>query len=94
MVFCYCEYYEEPKDFNGSKNCCSICKVPIIFNNFEKDLDFNEFNEEFLCLYHLKLLPNLIEIFSLKKSSLECFLFQEFDTAVVIGALTRNDQCH
>ena len=78
--YCYREYYKGPKDGNGSKNFSSIFKIPITFDDFKKDLDFNEFNEEFLFLYHLKLLPYLTEVFSLKKSSLECFCFNNLST--------------
>ena len=45
--YCYCEYYEGPKDVNGSKNCCSICKIPVIFNDFEKDLDLMNLMKNF-----------------------------------------------
>ena len=50
----------------------------MIFSGFEKDLDVNEFNHDFLVSYHSKLIKHLIETFSFNKFAVSCFLSQEF----------------
>ena len=47
--------YEGPKWIDGSKKQCAMCTIPIFFSNFEKDFHKNDFKNDFLRLYHSKL---------------------------------------
>lgn len=60
------------------------------FSNFEEHLDKNEFNHSFLRLNHPKLIQYLMEIFSLKKSAIECFLSTNSAIRGVIGTRGSN----
>ena len=53
--------------------------MPMIFSDFEKHLGINEFNHDFLVSYHSKLREHLMKIFYMEKSTIECFLFIEFE---------------
>ena len=64
--YCYCEHLE-----NGGK--CIICSIPIIFNDFEKDVERNLFDVNFLFNYYTKLCHKLLELFNKRKDCIECF---------------------
>ena len=53
-----------------------MCRIPIIFNDIEKKLDYNTNNYEFLKCYHAKLLPYLVEIFDVNKESIDIFFWE------------------
>ena len=57
---------------------CTICKLQMIFNNFEEDLNKNMFDEEFLYDYNTRLKYNLIELFETNKCALCCFLGDKY----------------
>ena len=57
---------------------CEICKIPLIFGNFEKDLEKNWFDDVFLWKYHSQLFFHLYQIFNVDKSALYYFLDDEF----------------
>ena len=52
--YCFCEKFEK----------CTFCRIPKIFENFEKKLDYN---------MDYKLVPYLVEIFDMDKNAIECF---------------------
>ena len=49
---CFCNKYYKKKPLN-EKNC-PICQIPLIFWDFEKDLQNYIFNEKLLWEYHQK----------------------------------------
>ena len=57
---------------------CELCRIPIIFADFEKDIYENIFNDVFLLNYQSKLIFHLYEIFETDKAALCCFLNDEF----------------
>ena len=57
---------------------CELCRIPIIFADFEKDIYENMFNDVFLLNYQSKLIFHLYEIFETDKAALCCFLNDEF----------------
>ena len=67
---CVCGEKEEKK--------CTICKLQIIFNNSEEDLNKNMFDEEFLYDYNTRLKYHLIELFETNKCALCCFLGDKY----------------
>ena len=46
---------------------------PIIFNDFEKDVERNLLDVNFLFNYYTKLCHELLELFNQKKDCIECF---------------------
>lgn len=67
------------RDENGlisAKDKVPCARYQFLSQTF-KDLDKNEFNN-FLHLYHSRLIDYLMEFFCLNKSGIECFLFDEF----------------
>ena len=64
--YCHCEHLE-----NGGK--CKMCSIPVIFNNFEKDVERKLFDVNFLFSYYTKLCHELLELFDQKKDCIECF---------------------
>ena len=46
---------------------CLICKLPMTFSDFERDLDKNMFDLEFLNQYQAKLYFHLNQLFNEKK---------------------------
>ena len=62
----YCEHLE-----NGIK--CKMCSIPIILSDFEKDVERNLFDVNFLFNYYTKLWHELLELFDQKKDCIECF---------------------
>ena len=76
----YC-FWEKFKGLNlefGGPKKYTLCRIPIIFNDIEKKLDYNTNNYEFLKCYHAKLLPYLVEIFDVIKESIDCFFGRWF----------------
>ena len=61
--YCYCQSQEKWK----------ICTIPIIFRNFEKDIENNIFDCNFLLWYYTKLCNELIQLFDQKKDCIESF---------------------
>ena len=57
---------------------CELCRITIIFADFEKDIYENMFNDVFLWNYHSKLIFHLCQIFEIEKAALCCFLDDEF----------------
>ena len=57
---------------------CELCRIPIIFADFEEDIYENIFNDVFLWNYHSKLIFNLYQIFEIENAALCCFLDDEF----------------
>ena len=57
---------------------CELCRIPIIFADFEKDIYENIFNDVFLLNYQSKLTFHLYEIFETDKAALNSFLDDEF----------------
>ena len=66
FCYCYCEHLE-----NGGKR--KMCSIPIIFNDFKKDVERNLFNVNFLFNYYIKLCHERFELFNHKKDCIECF---------------------
>ena len=56
--FWYC-YYSHPE--NGK---CKMCSIQIIFCDFEKDIEGNMFNVNFLFNYYTKLCHEFLEQFN------------------------------
>ena len=53
--YCYCEHIKTEKDgivshYKWKAGHCQICKIPLMFPNFERDIDKNKFNLEVLNL--------------------------------------------
>lgn len=67
--YCFCE--DEKK--------CQTCVIPMVFSNFEKDIDSNLFDVNFLHDYYSKLDIHLNQMFDEKKGVVCCFLHQEFE---------------
>lgn len=55
-----------------------MCKIPIIFSDFERDLEKNIFDVAFLNEYHAKLYFHLNKLFNVKKDCIFYFLHQEY----------------
>ena len=55
-----------------------MCATPIIFSNFEKDVEKNMFNVIFLFSYYSKVCFELMQLFDEDKSCINCFLHQEY----------------
>ena len=76
--YCFCEKFEGPHlEFSGLRKW-TLCCIPIIFNDFEKILDYNANNYVFLKTYHAHLFPYLIEIFDVNKGAIDCFFKDNF----------------
>ena len=67
----------EGKKKKKEKQICLMCKIPIIFSDFEHDLDKNISDVAFLNGYHAKLYFHLNKLFNAKKDCIFCFLRQE-----------------
>ena len=52
---------------------CALCKIPAIFEEFEKDFDIFQYGFYYLKNYHAQLVPFLIQIFDVDKTAYECF---------------------
>lgn len=55
-----------------------MCRIPIIFCNFEKVIEKNWFDDAFLWEYHVQLAFHLNQVFSADKSALCFFLDDDF----------------
>lgn len=67
--YCYCE-----KKVGKFK----ICAIPIIFSNFEKDIDRKMFHVNFLSSCYFKLCCELMQWFDEGKSCIDCFLHHKY----------------
>ena len=67
-----------PALVDGSQRQCIMCRILYYFSDFEKDLDLNQFDHQFLISYHLLVVDYLLKIFHMNKSSIEYFLNEEF----------------
>ena len=56
-----------------NKQKYQICVIPKYFSDFEKDVEKNIFDYNFLFWYHTKLCKELIKLFDHKKGCAECF---------------------
>ena len=59
--YCYCE----------DTGKCLMCRIPQIFDEFEKMHEENMFDEKFLNLEHGKLYGYLIQLFKEKKDCID-----------------------
>ena len=50
-----------------------MCSIPMIFCDFEKDIERNMFDANFLFNYYRKLCHELLELFDQKKDCIERF---------------------
>ena len=64
--YCHCEHLE-----NGGKR--KMCSIPVMFNDFEKDVERKLFDVDFLFNYYTKLCHELLELFDQKKK--DCIEF-------------------
>ena len=62
--YCCCKNREKSK----------IYTLPLFFTNFEKNIDKNIFDYNFLFWYYTKLCNVLFQLFDQKKDCVECFL--------------------
>ena len=62
-----------------------MCFIPIIFNDFEKDVERNFFHVNFLFNYYTELCLELLELFDQKKIVLNAF---RVSTSLVVGTGT------
>lgn len=79
--------------FNGEKYCfcntleneekCQLCLIPLIFCDFEKDLNDNMMDLEYLQNDQSKLYPYLSKLFYVNKESICCFLDKEYRYRVI-----------
>ena len=63
---CYCDKKKQGK--------CKMCARPLIFSNFEKDIDRNMFDVVFLESCYSRLCHEPMEFYDKDKSSIDCFL--------------------
>ena len=71
------KFSDQRTEFSGTK-MCTLCRIPMIFPDFEKKLYYSENSFKFLKCYHGRLLPYLIKIFSLNKESIDCYIKDNF----------------
>ena len=55
-----------------------FCAIPMTFCNFQKDIDNNMFDFNFLSSYYGKFFFQLNQIFDERKGAIRCFLHEEF----------------
>ena len=67
---CHCDKKKQGK--------CKMCARPLIFSNFEKDIDRNMFGVVFLESCYSKFCHEPMELYDKDKSSIDCFLHQEY----------------
>ena len=75
---CYCKKFRE-KRWPTEKNC-EMCKIPVIFQDFEKVLTANMFNNVFLWKNHSQLLFHLYQILKQKKVRFDVLLVKNITT--------------
>ena len=71
---CICNEEKEEKQ----KEKCTICKIQIIFTDFENDLEENMFDEEFLNDCNSKLCYHVMELFGTNICAICSFLDSEY----------------
>ena len=64
--YCHCHHFEEGRKYK-------FFSIPMIFKDFEKDIERNIFDVNFLFNYYTKLCHELLELFDKKKNGIECF---------------------
>ena len=57
---------------------CQLCVIPTIFLEFEKNIEKNMFDIDFLYSYYSKLCFQLNQLFDEDKTAAECFLHGEY----------------
>ena len=67
--YCYCEKI---------KYKCQMCVIPMIFWDFEKDIDQNIIDLSFLDSYYSKLCFEIMVLYDEEKSCIDFFLHQEY----------------
>ena len=72
--YCYFWYGEGEKKVRK----CQMCTIPIIFSDFEMDVDNNMFDVDFLNDYYSKVCFQSNQLFEEKKDAVCCFLHQVF----------------
>ena len=77
----YCQYdkYEGASPEWGGHDKCIFCIIPYDFKDFEKLLDVNQWNSDFLKSYHRVLYPYVMEIFWLIKIIANFFLNADYE---------------
>ena len=55
-----------------------MCRIPQIFDGFEKKYEKNMLDEKCLSLEHEKLYGKLIQLFKEKKDCIDCFIHSEY----------------
>ena len=77
--YCQCDKYESPSPEWDRHDKCTFCRIPYDFKNFEKLLDVNQWNIDFLKSYHKELYPYLMEIILVNQNDCECFLNADYE---------------
>ena len=67
--YCYCKKI---------KYKCRMCAIPMIFWDFEKDIDKNMFDLSFLDSYYSKLCFEIMLLYDEEKSCIDFFLHLEY----------------
>lgn len=55
-----------------------MCVIPMIFCDFEKEIDANRLNVKFLNCYYSKFCFEIMQLYDEVKSLTDCFLQQEY----------------
>ena len=81
--YCHCHHFEEGRKYK-------FFSIPMIFKDFEKDIERNIFDVNFLFNYYTKLCHELLELFDKKKMVSNAFrqdmnLVAQTGTLVSIG---------
>ena len=74
--YCFCDTLE-----NEEK--CQLCAIPIFFCNFERDLNNNKMNSQYLQKYLSKLYPYLSKLLYVNKELICCFLDKKYCYRVI-----------
>ena len=62
---------------------CQLCVIPIVFCNFERGLNNNKMNSQYLQKYLSKLYPYLSKLLYVNKELICCFLHKEYCYRVI-----------
>ena len=77
--YCQCDKYEGPSPEWVGHDKCIFCRMLYDFTDFEKLLDVNQWNIDFLKSYHKELYPYLMEMFLVTQNDWECFLNADYE---------------
>ena len=69
--YCHYDKYEGASPECGGHDKCTFCIIPYDFKDFEKLLDVNQWNSDFLKSYHRELYPYVMEIFLVNQNNCE-----------------------